>query len=149
MNIIAETSWLEFAKILFGVVVACSGWLIVHYFTSLREIAAAKRAIRLEALVASYKALVRTGIDGVLLGKGASGKDVDHVASVEDAIAIIHLFGTKEQAELANDYVSQIQDNQRVDATLLVNSLRSDVRGILGASDEMPVPAYLRIRVKS
>lgn len=137
--------FMEFLKIAFTVAVAAAGWIFAHYYTSKRDTKNSRRAIRIDALSSCYKALVRSGIDGVMVVKDESGKTVSRAGPVEDAIALVHLYGNQKQSEMASTYARQIADKKHGDSTALVNSLRSDIRSMLGETDIEGLPNYLRI----
>jgi hypothetical protein len=137
---------MEYLKILFAVLTAVIGWVAGHYFTSRRDLASSRRSVRIDALVTCYKALIRSGIDGVMLKRDDSGRVINNAVPVEDAIALIHLYGDAQQSALASAYAKQIADTGKGSATDLVNSLRRDIRGMLGAGDLLSEPVYLRVK---
>ena len=137
---------MEYEKILFTALIAVIGWVVAHRLTSARDLANSRRNARIEALTICYKALVRSGIDGVMLKRDSSGKLVNNAIPVEDAIALIHLHGNDEQSELASAYAKQIGQAKSGDSTKLVNSLRKDIRSMLGTTDLATEPHYLSIK---
>ncbi|MNF12226.1 hypothetical protein D3C80_2136440 [compost metagenome] len=58
---------------------------------------------------------------------------------------MIHLYGSQEQSFLANQYVNDMSTNQNADSTKLVDSLRKDIRSMLGEQDLISKPSYLKI----
>ncbi len=140
----SDSSVLEYIKILFAVFIAVVGWIAAHHFTAKRDLNNSRRLARIEALSSCYKIFVRSGIDGVLIKKNGS-EVVDRAGDIEDAILMIHLYGSQEQSELANQYVNDMSTNQNADSTKLVDSLRKDIRGMLGEQDFLSKPSYLKI----
>lgn len=138
---------MEFLKIAFAVAIAVAGWIVAHRYTSKRDTNNSRRATRVDALSTCYKALTRSGIDGVMVIADESGKAINRAGPVEDAIALIHLYGSQEQSDLASDYARQVADTKHGDSTRLVNCLRCDIRRMLGESDLNGVPSYLKISV--
>jgi len=133
-------------EIFFAVVTAVVGWVVGHRFTSKRDLENSRRAARIQALTTCYKALVRSGIDGVMLKRNASGAIINNAVPVEDAIALVHLYGDSEQSALASAYSSQVAQTGEGNPTVLVNSLRRDVRSMLGTADVSADPVYLSVR---
>lgn len=136
---------MDMAKIVVGAIVAVIGWLIAHHFTSKRDVRNSQRAIRMAALSEAYKAIVRVGIDGVMLKRDKEGEIINGAEAVEDAIALIHLYGTQEQSDLASKYVLQVANSGGGDATELANALRRGIRENLGGCDIEGTPSYLRV----
>lgn len=139
---------MEYWKILVTVVTAAAGWVFAHYFTSRRDTENSCRATRVAALTNCYKALVRSALDGTMLKKGQDGRVVNNAAPVEDAIALIHLYGDQEQSDLASAYARDVANTGTGDATILANSLRKDIRHMLGSEDLNAVPAYLKVTTR-
>jgi len=133
----------EYFKIIVAVIVSAIGWVIAHNFTSKRDVTNAQRATRVQAFTEAYKALVRSGLEKELLPTDKDGKVVNKAIPVEDAIAIIHLYGTEEQSQMASKYASNFANNSSADCTELVNSLRKTIRENLGGEDLKNMPIYL------
>jgi hypothetical protein len=131
-----------------GVVTACFGWIAVHMFTSRRDIANAQRAIRNSALAEAYRAMVRAGLNGVLIYRDRDGTVVNGAKAVEDAIALVHLYGSKEQSMLATKYAETVGGGGSADLTALVDSLRKDVRSALGLSELDETPKFLKVAIR-
>jgi hypothetical protein len=136
---------MDLLQVIVGVVLAILGWVIGHRFTSARDVKNSQRSIRVAALAEAYRVLVRSGIDGVMVKRDAGGAVVNGAKPVEDAIALIHLYGTQEQSTLASNYATQISTEGGGDATELVNALRKDIRENLGGYDVEGRPRYLRV----
>ena len=139
-----DSTILEYIKILFAVFIAALGWIAAHYFTAKRDLHNSRRLARIEALSNCYKIFIRSGIDGSLI-KQRGSEVIDKAGDIEDAILLIHLYGSQEQSELANQYVNDMSNNQNADSTKLVDSLRKDIRKMLGEQDLISKPSYLRI----
>lgn len=137
---------MEYEKILFTSLVAVVGWVVAHRLTSARDLANSRRSARIDALTTCYKALVRSGIDGVMFKRDSSGKLINGAMPVEDAIALIHLHGNEQQSELASAYARQVGETKTGDSTKLVNALRKDIRRMLGTKDLGSDPHYLSIK---
>jgi hypothetical protein len=139
---------MEFLKIIVGVIVVVVGWVIAHHFTSKRDIQNSQRAIRNQALTEAYKVLVRAGINGFLLTRDDEGKVINGAKTVEDALSIIHLYGTQEQSVLASKYANEVSSSKIGSSTQLVNSLRKSIRENLGGKDLEHEPVYLKVTYK-
>ena len=139
-----DSSILEYIKILFAVFIAALGWIAAHYFTAKRDLNNSRRLARIEALSSCYKIFVRSGINGSLI-QNRGTQVIDIGENIEDAILMIHLYGSQEQSELANQYVNDMSTNQNADSTKLVDSLRKDIRGMLGEQDLTSKPSFLKI----
>lgn len=129
------------------VCVAAGGWIAAHWFTSLRDRKNAERTARLNALSEAYYAFVRSGIAGSFTKKDYDGNLLPVAQDVERAVATVHLYGTPRQSELANEYTSELQDQQHSNATALVDSLREYIRSSLGLAELSETPHYARIDV--
>jgi hypothetical protein len=92
----------EYLKIIIAVIISVIGWVIAHKFTSARDVKNAQRTTRVEAFTEAYKALIRSGLDKELLPKDQNGKIINKAIPVENAIAIIHLYGTEKQSQMAS-----------------------------------------------
>lgn len=136
---------MDLLQVTVGVVLAILGWVIGHRFTSARDVKNSQRSIRVASLAEAYRALVRSGIDGVMLKRDADGAVINGARPVEDAIALIHLYGSQEQSTLASKYATQVSAEGGGDATELVNALRKDIRENLGGDDVEGQPRYLRV----
>ncbi len=134
---------MEYFKIIVAVIIAVIGWIIAHNFTSARDVKNAQRATRVEAFTEAYKALARSGLDKELLPKDKDGKVINKAIPVENAIAIIHLYGTEKQSQMASKYALDFVNNRGADCTELVNSLRKTIREYLGGEDLKNMPIYL------
>lgn len=141
---ITDSSILEYIKILFAVFIAALGWIAAHYFTARRDLNNSRRLARIEALSSCYKIFIRSGIDGSLI-RNSGSEIIDKGGDIEDAIFMIHLYGSQEQSFLANQYVNDMSTNQNADSTKLVDSLRKDIRSMLGEQDLISKPSYLKI----
>ena len=137
---------MEYEKILFTALIAVVGWVAAHWLTSARDLANSRRNARIDALTTCYKALVRSGIDGVMLKRDSAGNLINNAIPVEDAIALIHLHGNQRQSQLASAFAKQIDQNKSGDSTELVNALRKDIRRMLGTEDLAAEPHYLSIK---
>jgi len=136
---------MEFIKIIFTVAVAAFGWWITHYYTSKRDTEKSRRSARIKALSTAYKALVRAGIDKRLVYKSKDGIIHNEAMPVEDAISIIHLYGNEEQSRLASECAKQFEETNKGSFNDLINSLRKDIREMLGEEDLVEQPLYLKI----
>lgn len=127
------------------VLTAGVGLVTAHRFTSKRDIKNAERLRRIDSLSTAYFAFIRTGIDGVIVKKDHEGKLLPTAKNLEDAVAVIHLYGTDEQSILADEYVLKLSDTGSANSTELVDSLRKTIRNELGLTQLVNVPHYLRI----
>lgn len=133
-------------SILLGIAVSISGWLVVHHLAGNRDRKNRERELRIEVLSEAYLALVRTGIDGSLIYKDAKGLIVNNSKNAEDAIAMIHLYGTEAMSVKASEYSRDISKGN-ADCTILVNEIRKFIRNELGFSDLESEPNYLSVKV--
>jgi hypothetical protein len=136
---------MDLLQVFVGVALAILGWVIGHRFTSARDVNNSQRAVRVAALTEAYRALVRSGIDGVMIKRAEDGNVTNGAKPVEDAIALVHLYGTQEQSVLASKYATQVANEGGGDATKLVNALRKEIRENLGGCDVEAQPCYLRV----
>lgn len=136
---------MDLLQFIVGVALAILGWVIGHRFTSARDVNNSQRTVRVAALAAAYSALVRSGIDGVILRRDVDGTVINGAKQVEDAVALVHLYGTQEQSNLASKYANQFAREGGGEATELVNALRKDIRESLGDRDVEGQPHYLRV----
>jgi hypothetical protein len=134
--------------ILLGIIVSLFGWLVAHYLASARDRKNRERELRISVLSEAYLALVRIGIDGALLFKDKDGQLVTNVESAENAIAMIHLYGTKSMSGLATTYAKDMSSGKG-DCTKLVNEIRKYIRTELGLTDINTRPHYLSVKVKN
>lgn len=140
---------MEYVKIVFAVIVAAIGWLVTHYYTSKRDVSNSRRQSRIEALSIAYKAFVRAGIEGKLVTRGDDGKISNRAGPVEDAIALVHLYGNVEQSKLASKCARQFEETGGAIFNELVDALRKDIREMLDESDVTDPPIYLRISLEA
>jgi hypothetical protein len=137
----------ELIKLLILVISGAIGWVVAHHFTAKRDIKNSQRSIRIEALTEAYKILVRSGIESSIVKWDQHGKVNDLPTKIEDAIALIHLYGTSLQSKLADEYTIQMSTKNHADSTKLVNEIRRDIREGLGGNDLETTPHYLKITV--
>ena len=135
---------MEYIKVFFTILTAVLGWIVAHYFTSKRDLKSSRRLARIEALSNCYKIFIRVGINGALINQNGTEIE-DKSAEIEDAIAIIHLYGSQEQSDLVNQYVNNMSSNQTAVFTNLIDSLRENIRNMLGEEDLKSTPSYLKI----
>lgn len=138
-----------YVQIIVAVILAALGWVVVHKFTSTRELRNARNTTRITALTHCYKIFVRSGIDSTLLKRDEDGNLINGATPVEDAIALIHLHGTQRQFDLANRYTKEMSETDNGNLTELVNSLRDDIREMLGEPELSGLTYYLRIAAKN
>lgn len=136
---------MELLQVGVGVILAVLGWVIGHWFTSKRDVKNSQRTIRISALTEVYKALVRCGTDGVMIKRAQDGSITDDAKHVEEAIALIHLYGTQQQSLLASKYVNRVASVGSGSLTELVDALRKNIRESLGGIDIEGQPNYLKV----
>jgi hypothetical protein len=129
------------------VLTAGIGLIITHWFTSQRDRKNAERLRRLDGLSKAYFSFVRSGIQKDLVKKDLDGKLLPTARDIEDAIAIIHLYGTNSQSKMANTYANQMATTRTANSTVLINSLRETIRADLSLSQLETTPAYLSIEI--
>jgi hypothetical protein len=129
------------------VAIAAVGFVITHWFTSQRDRKNAERLRRLDGLSKAYLTFVRAGIQKDLVKKDLDGKLLPTAREVEDAVAVIHLYGTNEQSAMANTCSVELAKTNKVTFTNLINSLRETIRSDLGLGQLTHTPNYLSIDI--
>lgn len=127
----------ELVKIIVTVVIAVLGWIIGHYFTTMRDRKNKKREISLQHLISAYRILTddvgnRPNSEGMYL-------------KLEQVLTDIQLFGSKEQIELVKQSIRQFQQNRTLELDPIINSLRYDLRKQLGLSEIDGNVTWLRV----
>lgn len=138
----------DLLKIIAGALTVVLAGAIAHKFAQDRDVKNAQRQRRVNALVDAYTVFVRAGIDGVMLRRNSDGVIENGAKPIEDAIGMIHLFGTNELSALASEYAKQVSSTNHGDSTNLVNALRKEIRANIGGEDLIEVPSYLRVSYK-
>lgn len=137
---------MEIIQVVVAVVIATSGWAVVHFYAQQRDVANKQREFRLKALEKAYLSLLKIGVAGLILEYDEEENlVVDRSDLIEEAIAIIHLYGTNEQSRLATKYSIEVGDTNGGQLTDLVNSLRADIRQSLAGQDIDETPKYVKI----
>lgn len=142
--------WIPLYSIIISSIVAfiigVGSWFIVHWLTKSRDIENANRTARVKELSECYKAMVRSGIKEL---HSLKGEDIDRTVAdeVENAISIIHLYGSPEQSRLASKYCSDMQNNNTANFDELIESLRMDIRNHLGLKEIIRKPTYFKYNV--
>lgn len=132
-----------------GWILLIVGWIVAHYFTSKRDIENERRKKRIEKLTECYQALLRLGLNGLYFIED-DGKTINREVgdAVEDAIGLIHVYGTDEQSVLATKYAADMQDAKSANFTELLDCLRRDIREMLGEKDLTQKPSYFKLNTE-
>ncbi|MDR2549702.1 MAG: hypothetical protein LBD10_05840 [Desulfobulbus sp.] len=114
---------MDYIKIFVTVALAVTGWIVVHYFTSRREVNNKRREISIKHLVDAYRVLTH---------------DISHrklsenrMIELENLISDIQLFGSVEQISLVKNLADDVASGGPFELDPLINSLRSDLRSQL------------------
>jgi hypothetical protein len=116
--------------------VALSGWIIVHYFNSKRDLQNKRRELRVQYLIEAYRRL-----------EAASNANLkEKRGDVESAIADIQLFGTLQQIQLAIKFADELSQKRVASLDELLIHLRKDLRAELQLEKTPSNIKYLRLR---
>lgn len=116
--------WKTLAPAIIGALIVVAGWVVSHHLSKSREIAAEKRKLRVEFLLAAYRRLEHASQRHSFQGK-------DAVEKLESAIADIQLLGTPEQVILAQSFALDLAENKGASAKDLLVNLRASLRNEL------------------
>lgn len=121
--------------------VVLAGWV----FAIKQNEAALRRERRVDAFTKAYDILIRVGMDnGIPAKRQSDGTLDDYSRDFEWAIAIVHLYGTRKEVEIANKLVIKLTDERFYSGDALVNALRDDVRNEMGMVALEAKPHYLK-----
>ena len=105
--------------------VALCGWLAAHRFSAWRDLINHKRKMRTDFLVIAFQRLANSVHRPFATG-------AEHLKDLENTLADIHLFGSKKQVQLAEDFATEFAKASSASLYPLLNSLRQDLRKELG-----------------
>ena len=111
---------LEYFKIFITICLAVIGWLIAHFFTAKRDLKNKQREISTTHLINAYR----------ILTNEVSHRELtdERNEKLENILADIQLFGSKEQVELAKNLATSVAAGDQFELDPLINSLRNDLR---------------------
>jgi hypothetical protein len=113
----------ELIKLISTLIIVIIGWIIVHYFTSIRDAKNKRREISINHLISSYEILTNE------ISQRPQNKERNQ--KIEKMISQIQLCGTSEQIKLVIELVSEIKSgNGNLDP--LINNLKNNLRAELG-----------------
>lgn len=144
--------WIPLASVIIGAlvtsIIAIISWFIVHWLTEKRDQKNARRTARVDALSECYVALINSSLKDLyqLDDKGEINRKV--ADDVEKAILIIHLYGSPRQSKLASEYSKNMCEQGTANLDELVESLRKDIRKLLGEKEVIDKPAFFQFTVK-
>ncbi|WP_198782804.1 hypothetical protein [Shewanella putrefaciens] len=99
------------------------GWYVAHWFTSRRDYQNKKREKRLDYLINAYR----------IIGSAAARKpNSEEFKKLEEGFHDVQLFGSSEQLQLLNEIFISHSKTGGADLDPLLNSLRTELRNILG-----------------
>ena len=104
-------------------VTAVVGWIVGHYFTSKRDIQNKRREIIIQHLIDAYHTLACD-----FANRSANSMPGGWEKKIEDVIAYIQLFGSKQQIELTKKMANDLSINGQCKLDDLINALRRDLR---------------------
>lgn len=131
--------WKTFIPAVIGTFIVVLGWVVVHYLTKRREIAAEKRKIRVSFLIEAYRRLERIAERRTPQGDKA-------IEDIESAIADIQLLGTPEQVALAHSFGNQCANTETPNVKDLLLDLRRTLRSDLDLEPVETDVSFLRIK---
>jgi hypothetical protein len=111
---------LEYLKIIITICLAVIGWLIAHSFTAKRDLKNKQREISITHLINAYRILTNDVANRELTD--------ERKEKLENILADIQLFGSKEQVELAKNLAVTVAAGDQFELNPLINSLRNDLR---------------------
>ncbi|WP_299762945.1 hypothetical protein [uncultured Dokdonia sp.] len=112
------------------------GWYVLHKLTKKREQENKKKNLRVEYLIDAWSKL-----------EYGSNRDIDKeefVEYFEKPIAMIQLFGTLNQIDLAQKLVEEIKNNKQVSLDDILEDLRNDLRSELNLEKAKSKMKYIR-----
>jgi len=101
--------------------VALCGWLAAHRFSAWRDRINHNRKMRTDFLVIAFQRLANSAHRPFATG-------AEHLKDLENTLADIHLFGSKKQVQLAEDFATKYAKDSSTPLDPLLNSLRQDLR---------------------
>ena len=107
------------------VLVALTGWFIVHRLTAWRDRVNHRRQLKTKYLISSYRRLANSA-------NRPPAKDSPYFRDMESAIADIQLFGTKNDIELVCSFLNEFAEKGHASLDPLLLTLRNSLRSELG-----------------
>ena len=116
----------SYVTVLVSSLVVIFGWYIAHWFSSKRDHDNKKRELRLEYLIKTYRDL----------GMAAAREpNSEYFKNLEFGFHDVQLFGNAEQLKLLGDILQSHASTGEADLEPLLNSLRKELRELLGQSE--------------
>lgn len=115
---------IDYFKILATIVLAVIGWIVGYYFTTRKDINQKRRDISIEHLINAYRILTNE----ISHREGNKERDI----KLENILSDIQLFGSEEQVQLAKNLADAVASGKEFQLDPLINSLRNDLRKIIG-----------------
>lgn len=112
------------------------GWYVLHKLTKKREQENKKKNLRVDYLIDAWSKL-----------EYGSNRDIDEkefVEYFEKPIAMIQLFGTLNQIDLAQKVAEEIKNNRQVSLDAILEELRNDLRSELNLERAKSKMKYIR-----
>lgn len=103
------------------VLVALTGWLVVHRLTAWRDRANHKRQIQIEYLISAFRRLANSA-------NRQPQENSPYFRDMESAIADIQLFGDKKDVELVKNFLDEFLHSGQASMDPLLSKLRSKLR---------------------
>lgn len=94
------------------------GWIVVYILAIRQNTQIKKKEVTIKFLIQSWRKLE----------KASNRKDNRYNTEIETAIADIQLFGTKQQIELAQQFIEEIARHKEGSTLELLDLLREDLR---------------------
>lgn len=117
--------------------VAIAGWFIVNKLSIARDIKNKRTELKIKYLIEAYRRL-----------ENVSHRGNPNMQDFESAIADIQLFGTRRQAELAQEIAKEFAEKKTVSLDALLADLRGDLRELLHLEHLPGQPLIVRWKEK-
>lgn len=109
---------LDALRLSIPVIIALTGWFIVHRLNSKRDIENKRRELRTKYLIEAFRRIEAA----------SNRKEEKDKRDFESAMADIQLFGTENQIQLAQDFMKEMADKSGALVDGMLEQLRKDLR---------------------
>ena len=117
---------ISYITLLISSLIVITGWFIAHRFASRRDHENKKRELRLEYLINAYRSLGMAA---------ARSPNSEYFKSLESGFHDVQLFGNQEQLRFLEEIFESHAKSGGADLEPLLNSLRKELRELLGLSE--------------
>jgi len=108
-------------SVIITIFIALIGWIVSYYFLNIQIQKTKKKEILTNYLIEAYKNIENA------CGRGDE-RTIEQTHNLENAVAIIQLFGTIEEIQLAKKMANDMNCNSETDPRELLVLLRNDLR---------------------